>query len=226
MKYNENELASIQGGFIPLLVSCDKHICQEWHNGVNYLNLLSIPLSIPQIEGLIYEFGGKIKLTPPVNIMKWFAILSNGFFPVYTNIRPLNQMAQSDKVDMLHDIYGHVPYLINPKFNTVCKFFGDSWVSCDKKHHESLIKLWFYIIEFSVIYQKENLLAFGGGLITSNYFLNKFINGDIEVQESDICEILNSNISITGSPERLFSFGSVDDIFTLLTSGVEHVIKS
>ena len=81
------------------------------------------------------------------------------------------------------------------------------------------------MIEFGVVRHFDEIYAFGGGLSTSNYFLNKFMSRDIPLMNGCIDSILMSNVSETGSPEKLFIFNSVEDIYNSLITGVKYVIE-
>ena len=211
--------------FYSLLMKCRGGICKEWHYGVKALNLDAATINLKHVEEIISGNGGKIKFTPPVKVNKWFEILSTGHFPIYTNIRHIDKISQSEKADMLHDLYGHAPYLISYNFNLICEFFSKTWVASETKYHNDLLKLWFYMIEFGVVRHFDEIYAFGGGLITSNYFLNKFMSRDIPLMNGCIDSILMSNVSETGSPEKLFIFNSVEDIYNSLITGVKYVIE-
>lgn len=211
--------------FTTLLIPCQEHVCVEWHQGVNALRLLESPLDFSHFRAAVNKAGGDIQYTCPLKINEWFILLSQDFFPIYTNVRSPESAAQSDAADAFHDLFGHLPYLIYPAFNATCQWFGRCWVASNKERQASLIKLWFYLIEFGVLAKGDRLYAFGGGLITSNYILRKFISHDIEMAPYNLPEVLSSNISPSGTPEKLFIFNSVEEILSALAISTRYVIQ-
>ena len=221
---NEIEFDRVWSSFTDLLHESQDYICSEWHHGVETLRLMERPIEIEKIRDVISTQGGAIKLTYPVGLDAWFAILAQGKFPVYANVRPPEHVAQSDMTDFYHDLFGHAPYFVFPKFNQVSKQFAVLWAAVTKEQRELLLKLWFYTLEFGVVARGDQLYAFGGGLITSNVALKRFINKDIEIMGYDLASVLESGISAAGEPERLFVFESVADVYAKLAEGMRHVV--
>lgn len=148
----------------------------------------------------------------------FFEMLRNGVFPVTTWVRSRENMDYLEEPDMFHDLYGHVPFLVNPNYCKFLKKVGDYaeeiFESDDKERKDKMSRLYWYTVEFGLIKKPHRNLIYGAGIISSFEETNKIIENDnIEISEfSD--EFLNSEFK---KDELQTKYATIDGaLFNLL----------
>lgn len=102
--------------------------------------------------------------------LTFFDHLANRRFPVTWWIRRPDQIDYIAEPDLFHDLFGHVPLLLNPVFADYMQAYGAGGV---KAHHlgpEALVhltRLYWYTVEFGLIQQDDGLRIYGSGIVSS-----------------------------------------------------------
>ncbi|MDQ3268651.1 MAG: phenylalanine 4-monooxygenase [Pseudomonadota bacterium] len=114
-----------------------------------------------------WEIIGVEGLLPELD---FFDHLANRRFPVTWWIRKPEQIDYISEPDLFHDLFGHVPLLINPVFAEYMQAYGSGGV---KAHAigpdalQNLTRLYWYTVEFGLIRQAEGLRIYGSGIVSS-----------------------------------------------------------
>ncbi|NZA25028.1 phenylalanine 4-monooxygenase [Luteimonas sp. SJ-92] len=102
--------------------------------------------------------------------LDFFDHLANRRFPVTWWIRRPDQIDYIEEPDLFHDLFGHVPLLMNPMFADYMQAYGKGGV---KAHGigadalQNLTRLYWYTVEFGLIRQADGLRIFGAGIVSS-----------------------------------------------------------
>ncbi|MGV8942792.1 phenylalanine 4-monooxygenase [Thermomonas sp.] len=113
--------------------------------------------TIVGVEGLLPE-------------LDFFDHLANRRFPVTWWIRRRDQIDYIEEPDLFHDLFGHVPLLMNPLFADYMQAYGRGGV---KAHAigpdalQNLTRLYWYTVEFGLIQQADGLRIYGSGIVSS-----------------------------------------------------------
>ena len=100
----------------------------------------------------------------------FFDHLANRRFPVSWWIRKPEQMDYLSEPDLFHDLFGHVPLLLNPALADYIQAYGRGGVKAFKLGSDALqnlTRLYWYTIEFGLIDTAEGLRIYGAGIISS-----------------------------------------------------------
>ncbi|MCL1635972.1 phenylalanine 4-monooxygenase [Luteimonas sp. SX5] len=114
-----------------------------------------------------WELIGVEGLLPELD---FFDHLANRRFPVTWWIRKPEQIDYIEEPDLFHDLFGHVPLLMNPLFADYMQAYGRGGV---KAHGigpgalTALTRLYWYTVEFGLIRQPEGLRIYGSGIVSS-----------------------------------------------------------
>ncbi len=128
---------------------------------------------IPHFEGLTEALmkatGWQIVAVPglvPDDV--FFGHLAQRRFPVTWWIRKPEQMDYLQEPDAFHDIYGHVPLLMNPVFADYMQAYGEGGLKALKQNALNyLARLYWYTVEFGLIRTSEGLRIYGSGIVSS-----------------------------------------------------------
>jgi len=98
----------------------------------------------------------------------FFEHLANRRFPSTCFIRTRDQLDYLEEPDMFHDIYGHVPLLMNPVFADYMEAYGKGGVKAmELGALHNLARLYWYTVEFGLINTPSGLRIYGSGILSS-----------------------------------------------------------
>lgn len=100
----------------------------------------------------------------------FFDHLANRRFPVTWWIRKPEQMDYLSEPDLFHDLFGHVPLLMDPVFADYLECFGHGGVRAHGIGEDALMllsRLYWYTVEFGLIRQEDGLRIYGSGIVSS-----------------------------------------------------------
>lgn len=133
------------------------------------------PQAIPRFEQLNEVLGaatgwtlvGVEGLLPELD---FFDHLANRRFPVTWWIRRPEQIDYIAEPDLFHDLFGHVPLLMNPLFADYMEAYGRGGVKAHAIGPEALqnlTRLYWYTVEFGLIDTPDGLRIYGAGIVSS-----------------------------------------------------------
>jgi phenylalanine-4-hydroxylase len=114
-----------------------------------------------------WELVGVQGLLPELD---FFEHLANRRFPVTWWIRKPDQMDYLSEPDLFHDLFGHVPLLMNPVFADYMQAYGRGGVKAHGIGPDALAnltRLYWYTAEFGLIRDPDGLRIYGSGILSS-----------------------------------------------------------
>ena len=114
-----------------------------------------------------WELVGVEGLLPELT---FFEHLANRRFPVTWWIRKPEQLDYLAEPDLFHDLFGHVPLLMNPVFADYMAAYGRGGVKAHGIGPDALVnltRLYWYTVEFGLIRESEGLRIYGSGIVSS-----------------------------------------------------------
>ena len=102
--------------------------------------------------------------------LTFFEHLANRRFPVTWWIRKPEQMDYLSEPDLFHDLFGHVPLLMNPVFADYMEAYGRGGVKAHGIGEDALVnltRLYWYTVVFGLIKQEDGLRIYGSGIVSS-----------------------------------------------------------
>ncbi|WP_341902014.1 phenylalanine 4-monooxygenase [Fluviicola taffensis] len=148
--------------------------CSDYLESLDYMKEVLNPTEIPNFEQINKWFkkstGWEIYCVPGlIDVADFFDLLAEKKFPSSTWLRSKDKLDYLEEPDMFHDIFGHVPLLSNPVYSNFVHEFG----KLGKKHkgnHQlvtELQRIYWFTIEFGLIFEKGKPRIFGAGIISS-----------------------------------------------------------
>ena len=145
--------------------------CREYLDGLQGLGVAA--QGIPEFERLSdildRATGWRIVAVPglvPDDV--FFGFLARRRFPSTCFIRRRDQLDYLQEPDVFHDIYGHVPMLMNPVFADYMQAYGQGGLKALRlRHLKQLARLYWYTVEFGLIATPAGLRIYGSGILSS-----------------------------------------------------------
>jgi phenylalanine-4-hydroxylase len=98
----------------------------------------------------------------------FFEHLANRRFVAGRFIRRPDQMDYLQEPDIFHDVFGHVPLLVNPVFAEYMQAYGAGGLRADGMGAiDRLARLYWYTVEFGLIREGDSLRTYGAGIVSS-----------------------------------------------------------
>lgn len=98
----------------------------------------------------------------------FFSYLARRIFPSTDYIRSRSELAYTPAPDCFHDIFGHTPMIMHPRFADFYQKIGQAALACrDAATEEGLTRLYWFTVEFGLIQNPAGLRIYGNGIISS-----------------------------------------------------------
>lgn len=145
----------------------------------------------------------------------FFRLLAEKKFPSTYFIRKPDQIDYLQEPDIFHDIFGHIPLLINPLFADYMQHYGQAGLKAlghDSLHR--LARLYWYTVEFGLIQTDEGLRTYGAGIVSS-YSETIYCVEDKRPNRVmfDLKRVMRTNYRIDDFQETYFVIPSFEALF-------------
>ena len=145
--------------------------CNEFVQGMREL-----PMAAEQIpdferlsEVLMQRTGWQVVAVPgliPDEV--FFEHLANRRFPAGQFIRQPDQLDYLEEPDVFHDVFGHVPMLMNPVIADYIQAYGRGGLRARALGRlENLARVYWYTVEFGLVQQHDGVRIYGAGIASS-----------------------------------------------------------
>ena len=98
----------------------------------------------------------------------FFDHLANRRFPSGSFIRKPRHLDYLEEPDVFHDVFGHVPMLMNPAIADFIQAYGIGGLRAKKLGNlPRLARVYWYTVEFGLVEQRDGLRLYGAGIASS-----------------------------------------------------------
>ena len=192
--------------------------CQEYLDGLRGLGVAAD--GIPDFERLsdVLERTTNWRIVAVPGLVPddvFFRHLAARRFPATNWIRRPEQMDYLQEPDVFHDVFGHVPVLMNPVFADYLQAYGRGGLKALRLGAlHNLARLYWYTVEFGLIRTAEGLRIYGSGIVSSHgetvYCLDSPVPKRIAF---DLMRIMRSEYRIDDYQDCYFVIDGFDQLF-------------
>lgn len=194
--------------------------CDEFVQGMRDLPIG--PEQIPDFrrlsEVLMKRTGWEIVAVPGlVPDEVFFEHLAHRRFPAGHFIRKPHELDYLEEPDVFHDVFGHVPMLMNPAIADYIQAYGQGGLRARELGVlDKLARVYWYTVEFGLIQQKDGLRIYGAG-IASSRTESVFSLEDASPNRIgfDLERVMRTRYRIDDFQESYFVIDSLDDLLDL-----------
>ncbi len=149
----------------------------------------------------------------------FFEHLANRRFPAGSFIRQREQLDYLEEPDVFHDVFGHVPMLMNPVIADFVQAYGVGGLRARQLGVlPQLARVDWYTVEFGLVQQPDGLRIYGSG-IASSFTESVFALDDPSPNRIafDLERVMRTNYRIDDFQESYFVLDDLDDLLKLAT---------
>jgi phenylalanine-4-hydroxylase len=212
--------------------------CDEFVQGMH-----ALPMSVDQIpdfgrlsDVLMKHTGWQVVAVPDlVPDEVFFEHLANRRFPAGQFIRQAHELDYLEEPDVFHDVFGHVPMLMNPAIADYIQAYGVGGLRAKQLGKlANLARVYWYTVEFGLVQQKDGVRLFGAG-IASSFTESVFALDSASPNRIgfDLARVMRTDYRIDDFQETYFVIRSLDELLALahidfgplyegLADGMEH----
>lgn len=221
--YNEEDLKVWNTLFTRQIKNLEDKACKEY---LCYLNELAPVLhadAIPnlnELSDLLFEKAGwKIEIVPGlIPVKDFFALLAEKKFCSSTWLRKISQLDYLEEPDMFHDIFGHIPLLLDPTFGDFAQKLGE--IGLENHENETIVvqlqRLYWFSIEFGLIKVNHERRIYGAGILSSFQETNGIFDTNTEIFAFNLEEIIQSDFNNMTIQTKYYELESFEELFVSL----------
>ena len=194
--------------------------CDEFVRGVQDLPIG--PDQIPNFEQLSETLsqrtGWQIVAVPglvPDDV--FFEHLAHRRFPAGHFIRKPHELDYLEEPDVFHDVFGHVPMLMNPAIADYIQAYGEGGLRAKRLGVlEKLARVYWYTVEFGLVKQPDGLGVYGAGIASSATETVFSVEDDSPNRVAfDLERVMRTNYRIDDFQETYFVLDNLNDLLEL-----------
>ena len=158
-----------------------------------------------------------------VSAREFLGALSRRVFCATQYIRHHSQPLYTPEPDIVHELMGHAPMLGIQEFADLSQKIGEGSLHADDRQVEQLATLYWFTIEYGVLWQDGDLRAYGAGLLSSFGELEHALSGKVEIRPFDPWEAKDTSYPITSYQPLLWSVQSIGEAFSRMDEFVRSM---
>jgi phenylalanine-4-hydroxylase len=144
----------------------------------------------------------------------FFDHLANRRFPAGNFIRQPHELDYLEEPDVFHDVFGHVPMLMNPAIADFIQAYGQGGLRAQQLGKlAQLARVYWYTVEFGLLQQGDGLRLYGSG-IASSYTESQFCLDSPSPNRIrfDLERVMRTNYRIDDFQESYFVIRDLDEL--------------
>lgn len=158
---------------------------------------------------------------------EFFYFLSEKKFTATTWLRKFSELDYIEEPDMFHDVFGHIPLLVNKPYTNFFK--GIAGIALKNIDNPAVIELlgriYWFTIEFGLIREEDKLKIYGAGIISSYGETNHSLSDKVEVLPFNVVEIMNTSYKNDQIQNKYFVIDSYEQLYKSLPLIEEEIEK-
>jgi phenylalanine-4-hydroxylase len=183
------------------------------------LNVNKIPDFVELNKVLENKHGWTIEVVKGlIPVDEFFQLLSEKKFCASTWLRTLAQLDYLDEPDMFHDIFGHIPLLMNEDFSKFAEGIGNIALNYldDEVTLTKLQRIYWFTIEFGLINENDGIKGYGAGIMSSFGETNHIFEDNIIIHPFDMAMVIEKEFISTEIQNEYVIIDSYNQLFESL----------
>lgn len=196
---------------------------QDFINCIGLLKLNSELPSFTQISDRLKNSTGW-EITPVNGLIHrsvFFNHLKNKQFPVTWWLRKTKDLDYIEEPDLFHDLFGHVPLLMNKDYAYFMEKYGQTALQIlSFNNSEDLLKMFTKLYWWTIEYGLINNKIYGAGILSSfketqrlkKYLLAKNQSSGFEIKEFNLEKVIKTEFDYTNMQPIYFKINNFNEL--------------
>lgn len=147
----------------------------------------------------------------------FFEHLANRRFPAGQFIRKPHELDYLEEPDVFHDVFGHVPMLMNPAIGDYIQAYGEGGLRANRLGVlDKLARVYWYTVEFGLVQQPDGMRIYGAGIASSASETRFAVEDDSPNRvRFQLERVMQTRYRIDDFQETYFVLDHLDDLLEL-----------
>jgi len=156
--------------------------------------------TVANVPGLIHE-------------KDFFTLLSERKFPSTNYVRGRDELDYTPAPDCFHDMFGHMPMLMQPDFADFYQLFGQAALNAEGADRPRLERFHWFTVEFGLIREQGEKRIFGAGIVSSNEEVTHALSDEVTLHPFDPEHIVGKDdYEVYNLQDELFVLDSFEQL--------------
>ncbi|MCO5143889.1 MAG: phenylalanine 4-monooxygenase [Oligoflexia bacterium] len=155
----------------------------------------------------------------------FYKMLANRLFPIGNFIRDKKDLSYTPEPDIVHDLYGHLPFLTDKKYADFCQKLGEA--ACRVMDRPDLLRqyerFFWFTVEFALVNTPKGNRIFGAGIASSIGECTYALSKEPELLPFDVDTIRKQEFRIDQMQAKLFLLESPEQLYESLNELISKV---
>ena len=164
--------------------------------------------------------GWKIKTVPNIAEAKdFFSCLSKKQFTTTCWLRSMSEIDYLEEPDMFHDVFAHIPLLINKNYSDFFHKIGQIGLSVinDEERLKKLQRLYWFTIEFGLLKSGSKHKIYGAGIISSKGESENAMAKSSTKEDYNVKKIMNHDFRTDVIQDTYYVIESFDQLINSIS---------
>jgi phenylalanine-4-hydroxylase len=207
-----------------------EHACSEYLEG---FDLLTLPGdTIPTLDYL------NSKITPATGWTvvrtdtrytdsdEWYRYFDRKEFLITNYMRSWEELDWTPEPDMFHDIFGHLPFFMLPRYAHLQEMFAPAYLAAQSdEEKENIKRLAWYSTEFGMKKEDGVLKVFGTGLMSGGDEFMKAAEGKMKYRDFTIENVVGHDKVMYSQHEELYVIESLEQLEAELARYFDPILE-
>jgi phenylalanine-4-hydroxylase len=160
------------------------------------------PGEIPQLAKLEPRLkrATGVTLVPAEGLLHakiYFEYWAKRIMPCTQFLRHGAQPHYTPEPDIIHDVIGHVPPLMDAEYARLIEGIGKATRGASPEKLERIVRFYWFSVEFGLVEEEGQLRILGAGILSSIQETKNILAGKVELRKFDVDEIVNRQFDTT-----------------------------
>jgi phenylalanine-4-hydroxylase len=144
---------------------------------------------------------------------EWYGQMIKKHFIVTDYMRSWDELDWTPEPDMFHDIFGHLPFFMLPRYAGLFEIFAPAFLNArTDEQRESVKRLAWFSTEFGIKFENGEKKIFGTGLMSGGDEMATVMADDFPLIPFTVENVISKHKVMYEHHDQLFSFESIDEI--------------
>jgi phenylalanine-4-hydroxylase len=169
---------------------------------------------LAELERILQPRTG-VRLIPAEGLLHgkiYFKYWAERIMPCTLFLRHHVQPKYTPEPDIIHDVIGHVPPLMDPEYVGLIELIGRAAQKATPEQLEAIVRFYWFTVEFGLIREAGEMKILGAGILSSIGETEHVLSGKVEVRPFSVAAVTAQSFDTTVLQPVLFLGSSLDEL--------------